>query len=107
MSKNEIAKFEIFNGKFYILEQREEVSEGKKNQIQLKAWVFQKEKDAIVELNKYIADEDVDLEEELDESIEFLSSKYNLQEVEIMKDKYNMKAISWLKIALVGMAKKE
>lgn len=60
-----------------------------------------------MELNRLIAEEDVDLENALDDAIEILSSKYNLQEVQIEKDKYNMKAISWLKIALVGIADKK
>lgn len=106
--KKEIENFEVIDKKFYILEQRIENSEDKKKaEINIKAWVYQNEKDAIMELNRLIADEDVNLEENLDESITYLSSKYNLQEVQIEKEKYNMKSISWLKIALVGIAKKE
>lgn len=106
--KKEIESFEVIDKKFYILEQRVENSEDKKKtEININAWVYQNEKDAIMELNNLIAGEDVDLEKNLDESIEYLSSKYNLQEVQIEKDKYNMKAISWLKIALIGMANKK
>ena len=108
MSKKneEVECFEVKNEKFYILEQRIEDEEDD-SKIKIIAWVYQNEKDAIIELNKFIADEDVDLEESLDESIEYLSSKYNLQEVQIEKDKYNMKSISWLKIAMVGIASKK
>ncbi len=104
-----IETFEVNNAKFYILEQRyeAETEDKKKTEIKVNAWVYQNEKDAIKELNELISDEDVDLENELDESIEYLSSRYNLQEVQIEADKYNMKAISWLKIALVGMADKQ
>lgn len=108
MADEDIVKFEVVDKKFYILEQRIEEESGKKKaNININAWVYQNEKDAIMELNSLISDEDVDLENELDSSIEFLSSKYNLQEVQIEKEKYNMKAISWLKIALVGMTKKK
>lgn len=85
----------------------ENLADKKKDEISINAWVYQDEKEAILELNKLITKEDVDLENALDDAIEFLSSKYNLQEVQIEKDKYNMKAISWLKIALVGMANKK
>ncbi len=107
--KGKIENFEVVDAKFYILEQRYEEETGNKGkpEIKVNAWVYQNEKDAIKELNELIAEEDVDLENKLDDSIEYLSSRYNLQEVQIEADKYNMKAISWLKIALVGMADKK
>ena len=108
MANEEAVYFEIIGSKFYILEERtENENSKKKDSIEIHSWVFQDEKEAIMKLNDLIAKEDVDLEKDLDNSIEFLSSKYNLQEVEIKKDKYNMKAISWLKIAFVGMAKRK
>lgn len=103
-----INKFEVIGRKFYILEQRvEDEGDKKKPELKVNAWVFQDEKEAILELNNLIAGENIDLEEDLDGSIEYLSSKYNLQEVQIEKEKYNMKAISWLKIALIGMTGKK
>ena len=107
--KGKIETFEVVDTKFYILEQRYEEETGNKGKTEIKvnAWVFQNEKDAILELNSFIVEEEVDLENKLDESIEYLSSRYNLQEVQIEPEKYNMKAISWLKIALIGMADKK
>ena len=70
------------------------------------AWVYQDERDAIEKINELMADENLDLDENLDDITDYLSFRYNLQEIEITEDKYNMKAISWLKIALIGLANK-
>ena len=70
------------------------------------AWVYQDEKHAIKKINELMAAEELDLDGDLDGITDHLSSKYNLQEIEITEDKYNMKAISWLKIALIGLANK-
>lgn len=100
------AFFEVKNNRFWILEQRlEEGAEEKKaGEYKANAWVFDSERDAIMKLKDLIAQENIDFDQ-LDE-IESLGTKYNLQEVEIARDKYNMKAVSWLKVALLGFAEK-
>lgn len=97
---------EVKNNKFWILEQRTEEEEGVKGREEYKvnAWVFDNERDAILRLKILIAQENIDFDK-LDQ-IEKLGTKYNLQEVEIVRDKYNMKAVSWLKVALLGFSEK-
>lgn len=97
---------EVKGNKFWILEQRtgkEKPAEGAE-EYSVNAWVFGEEKDAILKLKELITQESVDFSE-LSE-IEKLGTKYNLQEVEIARDKYNMKAVSWLKVALLGFSAK-
>lgn len=95
--------FEVKNNKFWILEQREEDTT-KKDEFHCNAWVFNNEQDAIKKMKVLITPE-VEFNS-LDQVAEKLGEKYNLQEIEIAKDKYNMKAISWLKVALLGFAEK-
>jgi len=95
--------FEVKNNRFWILEQREEETT-KKDEFLCNAWVFNNEQDAIKKMKELITPE-VDFKS-LDKVAEKLGEKYNLQEIEIAKDKYNMKAISWLKVALLGFAEK-
>ena len=91
-------------------EDEEEDEEVEVKEVEVKdnsiAWVYQDEKDAIEKINELMAAEELNLDEDLDKVTDYLSSKYNLQEIEITKDKYNMKGISWLKIALIGLANK-
>ena len=92
--------------KFWTLEQRreEEVTEEEAEEYKARAWVFQKERDAIMKLKDLMAEEEID-PSNLD-SIERMSRKYNLQEVEIAEKKYNMRAVSWLKVFLLSSAQK-
>lgn len=92
--------------KFWILEQRiqEEKTVKEKEEYKVNAWVFGNEQDAILKLKELITQESTDFAK-LDE-IEKLGTKYNLQEVEIAPDKYNMKAVSWLKVAMLGFSAK-
>lgn len=96
----------VKGNKFWILEQKTEEEEEVKGREEYKvnAWVFDNERDAILKLKGLITEENVDFDK-LDE-IEKLGAKYNLQEVEIVKDKYNMKAVSWLKVALLSFSEK-
>lgn len=94
--------FKVRGSKFWILEQR--LSEEKKEH-GLDAWVFDNESDAILKMKDLLSKENLDFNK-LDELTESIGKKYNLQEVEIAKDKYNMKAISWLKVALLGFSQK-
>jgi len=110
--EEEKTSFKVKANKFWILEQRLEdesieMIKGRGAQIEYKvnAWVFNNEMDAIIKLKDLLTEENIDFSK-LDESIEIISRKYNLQEVEIARDKYNMKAISWLKVALLGLATK-
>jgi len=109
--------FEVKNNKFWILEQRleEEKKEEKelktkkrgeeeKEEYKVNAWVFNNEEDAIKKLRELISQEKIDFNK-LDD-IERVGAKYNLQEVEIAREKYNMRAISWLKVALLGFIQK-
>jgi len=99
----ERVSFKVKNNKFWILEQRKEGT-AKKEEFQGNAWVFNNEQDAIKKMKELIKPE-IDFDR-LDETAEKLGEKYNLQEIEISKDKYNMKAISWMKVALLGFAEK-
>ena len=83
-------QFKVEKSKFWILEQWDKEK--------LDAWVFQTEKEAIDKIQELLPEIDY-------ENIDEIGEKYNLQEVEIAKDKYNMKAVSWMKIALM-IAKK-
>jgi hypothetical protein len=101
----ERAYFKVLNNKFWILEQRSEEEEVKarkrgEEEYKVNAWVFNNEQDAIKKLRELISKEKIDFGK-LDE-IERIGSKYNLQEVEIAREKYNMRAVSWLKVALLG-----
>jgi len=101
----EKTSFKVKNNKFWILEQRlEEEPKSKKREEEYKvnAWVFNNEEDAIKKLRELISQEKIDFNK-LDD-IEKVGAKYNLQEVEIAREKYNMRAISWLKVALLGFA---
>ena len=94
--------FKVKRSKFWILEQRlqeEEKGYG------LNAWVFDNESDAILKMKDLLSKENLDFSK-LDELTESIGKRYNLQEVQIAKDKYNMKAISWLKVALLGFSQK-
>lgn len=122
----EKAFFRVNNSKFWILEKwsnrkdaskskkkEEDASKLKKPPVQqgegekekenkVEAWVFNNEVDAIKKLKELITQEGkIDLD-----NIEEMGEKFNLQEVEIAPEKYNMKAISWLKVALLGFAEK-
>lgn len=90
--------------KFWILEQREEEKEAKGEEYKANAWVFAKERDAIIKLKELMTKEKVDPSNL--ESIEKMGRKYNLQEVQIAKEKYNMRAVSWLKVFLLSSAQK-
>lgn len=104
--KEEKAFFEVKENKFWILEQRlNEGAKGAKGDYNVNAWVFNNEKDAILKMKDLLAEENLDFSK-LDELAESISKQYNLQEVEIARDKYNMKAISWLKVALLGFSQK-
>lgn len=99
----------VRGNKFWILEQRlggEGPKERKRGgeEYKVNAWVFNDEQDAIIKFRELVKQEKIDLSK-IDE-IEKIGEKYNLQEVEIARDKYNMKAISWLKVALLGFAEK-
>ena len=96
----------VKGNKFWVLEQKLEGERIVKEREEYKAdaWVFDNERDAILKLKELIAQEKVDFDKL--EQIEKLGAKYNLQEVEIAKDKYNMKAVSWLKVALLGFSEK-
>jgi len=104
--------FKVKNNKFWILEQRIEEEETKekgkpkKEEYKVNAWIFDNERDAILKLKELIAQEKIELDK-LDEVVEKIGEKYNLQEVEIARDKYNMRSISWLKVALLGFAEAE
>jgi hypothetical protein len=100
---DERASFEVRDNRFWILEQREEET-AEKDGFHVNAWVFNNEQGAIRKMKELITPE-VDLEN-LDKTAKKLGERYNLQEVEIAKDKYNMKAISWIKVALLGLAEK-
>lgn len=103
----ERAWLKVKNNKFWILEQRlEEETKGKRKEEEYKvnAWVFDNERDAIMKMKELLGKE-INLNK-IDESIEQISGKYNLQEVEIARDKYNMKAVSWLKVALLAFTEK-
>jgi hypothetical protein len=107
----EKAFFKVKGNKFWILEQKlEEEATGTtkkretESEYKANAWVFDNEMDAIMTLKNLFTKENINFSN-LDESIETISKKYNLQEVEIAKDKYNMKAVSWLKVALLGLSK--
>jgi len=121
----EKAFFKVNNNKFWILEQwsnRKDASkskkkeddalkpkktpiqqeDGKEKENKVNAWVFNNEIDAIKKLKELITQEGkIDLD-----NIDEMGEKFNFQEVEITPDKYNMKAISWLKVALLGFAEK-
>lgn len=121
----EKAFFKVNNNKFWILEQwsnRKDASkskkkeddalkqkktplqqeDGKEKDNKVNAWVFNNEIDAIKKLKELITQEGkIDLD-----NIDEMGEKFNFQEVEITPDKYNMKAISWLKVALLGFAEK-
>ena len=104
--KEEKAFFEVKENKFWILEHRlNEGAKGAKGDYNVNAWVFNNEKDAILKMKDLLAEENLDFSK-LDELAESISKRYNLQEVEIARDKYNMKAISWLKVALLGFSQK-
>ena len=110
MSEEKIS-FKIEKNKFWILEQRLEKEEeaktrerGEKEEYRVNAWVFNNEQEAIEKLRNLISQEKIDFDKL--EEIEKIGTKYNLQEVEIARDKYNMRAISWLKVALLGFARK-
>jgi len=103
--------FKIMNNKFWILEHRlteeEEIKtkkRGEEEEYNVNAWVFNNEEDAIKKLRELISQEKIDFSK-LDD-IERVGAKYNLQEVGIARDKYNMRAISWLKVALLGFMQK-
>ena len=89
--------------KFWILEQRAE-EETKGNEYTAKAWVFAKERDAIIKLKELMTQEEINPSDL--ESIEKMGKKYNLQEVQITQEKYNMRAVSWLKVFLLSSAQK-
>ncbi len=93
--------FKVKGNKFWILEQRPEANSEKN----LNAWVFDNETDAIFKMKDLLSNENLDFTK-LGELTESIGRRYNLQEVEIAKDKYNMKAISWLKVALLGFSQK-
>jgi hypothetical protein len=108
---SERVSFKVKNNKFWILEQRiEEETEakvrkkGEEEEYKVNAWVFNNEEDAIKKLRELISQEKIDFNK-LDD-IERIGAKYNLQEVEIAREKYNMRAISWLKVALLGFLQK-
>ena len=104
--KEEKAFFKVKEKKFWILEQRlNESTKGAKGDYNVNAWVFNNEKDAILRMKDLLAEENLDFSK-LDELAESITKRYNLQEVEIARDKYNMKAISWLKVALLGFSQK-
>ena len=110
MSEERIS-FKVKNNKFWILEQKMEEEMGTKvkgrgeeEEYKANAWVFNNEEDAIKKLRELIKEEKIDFNK-LDD-IEKVGAKYNLQEVEIAREKYNMRAISWLKVALLGFAQK-
>lgn len=110
MSK-EMVSFKVKANKFWILEQRiEEESEakakkrGEEEEYRANAWVFNNEEEAIKKLRELFSQEKIDFNK-LDD-IERIGAKYNLQEVEIAREKYNMRAISWLKVALLGFMQK-
>jgi len=101
--------FKVKKNKFWILEQRLEeeaksTKRGKEEEYKVNAWVFSNDEDAIKKLRELISQEKIDFNKI--EEIERIGVKYNLQEVEIAKEKYNMRAISWLKVALLGFARK-
>lgn len=109
MSK-EGASFKVRDDlKFWILEQRtkeegEKTKGAKEEEYKANAWVFEKERDAIIKLKELMTQEDVDPSNL--QSIEKMGKKYNLQEVQIAREKYNMRAVSWLKVFLLSSAKK-
>lgn len=103
--EKEKAFFQVKGNKFWILEQRLKEEPKKESTYEVNAWVFNNEKDAILKMKELLAKENLDFSK-LDELTESVSRRYNLQEVEIAKDKYNMKAISWLKVALLGFSQK-
>lgn len=83
--------------------------ENKEEEYNVNAWVFNDEMSAIKKFKELItADKELTtLEGKVDLSkIEKMGDRYQLQEVEIAKDKYNIKAISWLKVALLGFVDK-
>ena len=103
--------FKVKNNRFWILEQRLGEEEepktkkrGEEEEYRANAWVFNNEEDAIKKLRELISQEKIDFNK-LDD-IERVGAKYNLQEVEIAREKYNMRAISWLKVALLGFIQK-
>ncbi len=83
--------------------------ENKEEKYKVNAWVFNDEMSAIKKFKGLItADKELTTPEgKVDLSkIEKMGDRYQLQEVEIAKDKYNIKAISWLKVALLGFVDK-
>lgn len=83
--------------------------ENKEEKYNVNAWVFNDEMSAIKKFKGLItADKELTTPEgKVDLSkIEKMGDIYQLQEVEIAKDKYNIKAISWLKVALLGFVDK-
>jgi hypothetical protein len=105
MSEGKIS-FKVRNNKFWILEQKteEEMKKETEEEYKVNAWVFNNEEDAIKKLRDLISQEKIDFNKL--EDIERVGAKYNLQEVEIAREKYNMRAISWLKVALLGFMQK-
>ena len=103
--KEEKAFFKVKGNKFWILEQKSEAAKGERGEYGANSWVFNNENDAILKMKDLLSVENLDFSK-LDELAESISKRYNLQEVEIAKDKYNMKAISWLKVALLGFSQK-
>lgn len=104
MSKKEESLKVSNDLKFWILEQRADEKEAKGEEYKANAWVFTRERDAIIKLKELMSQEEVDPSDL--ESIEKMGRKYNLQEVQIAREKYNMRAVSWLKVFLLSSAQK-
>jgi len=96
----EIASFAIKDKKFWILEQKlDEDSKVKKDEYKVNAWVFNDEVTAIRKMRDLMKADKLNMDDP--GALDRLSSKYNLQEVEIAREKFNIKAVSMMKLVFV------
>jgi hypothetical protein len=96
----ETASFAVKDKKFWILEQKlDEDPKAKKEDYKVNAWVFNEEVTAIRKMRDLMKADKLDLNDP--SALDRLSSKYNLQEIEITRDKFNIKAVSMMKLVFV------
>lgn len=95
--------FAVKDKKFWILEQKlddeTKDSKAKKDEYKVNAWVFGEEITAIRKMRDLMKGDKLSMDDP--SSLDKLSSKYNLQEVEITKEKFNIKAVSMMKLVFV------
>lgn len=92
--------FEVKDQKFWVLEKKDE----KNSPNQVNAWVFNKEKNAVLKLREMMAHENLDFDDP--DAMEKVGKKYILQEIEIGEKAFQIKPVSWFKVALLGFTKK-